>query len=66
MKDSKNDMNHIGIRHDRPMTTLEIEQAAMNYNAVKQSAETHTDLGCIGWSLIGLGFLMVIIAILFF
>ena len=62
MKDEKNDMNNMGIRSDRIMTPLEVQRAAMNYTAVKQSAESDTSPGIVEWLLIGFGMVIILIA----
>lgn len=60
MKDEKNDMNNMGIRSDRIMTTQEVMNVAINQKAVERAKDA--DIGIFGWLLIGFGMVIILIA----
>lgn len=60
MKDDKNDMNNMGVRSDRIMTSQEVMNAAINQKAVERAKDA--DIGIVGWLLIGFGMVIILIA----
>ena len=78
MNENKHDdLQAMGIRSDRMMTTQEVMNAAANYRAVKNAADIDLTfrgqpnlfgkiLVALYWGLIGLGMLGILIAVIFF
>ena len=69
------DLQEMGIRSDRIMTSQEVMNAAINYKAVKDAADTDPSISAqpsllgkifaaIYWGLIGFGMLIVLIAVI--
>ena len=75
MKENSNDINSVGIRSDRIMTTQEVMNAAINYRSVKNAADIDLTfkgqpnlfgkiLVALYWGLIGFCILVVLIIVI--